>query len=606
MDPFERVKRAVRDVMAHSGRPASPSTTGTSGESALENGDFSGAESAFFDAISDLKGPKSDQKRYGKVLFLLATAQFKQEKYADAKTHAEAARPILAETRQPAELAECLNLLGAIAWEEQDAAKAAELFHEAVESSERVKPTNPLTTSNLLRRESEALRKKGDWEAAKAAAGRALNLIQDRYGKDDVNTAECLLELGQGELEGGDAAAAIQTLRRALDIFQLDRGRDSDREIKTLQCLAEACQKAGDLEQSVGFYERALKERERQLGGKAEDVASLLTNLGALLSVLGRHGPAIDFLQQAVVRLEGAKDQRLGSALDLLGNVYFQFGRFEDALSCVRRAQGVWEAIPEPNPAAIDANHTLLMDIAGYLPHQRRVALGLATEPQAAETAPAGKRKKAPAPWDVPDAESKKDPEPKSAKPRPAAPARPARRTTAPTPPPPIQPEVELPGGGFAPVFEPAGIPVMGSPMTGSPVMAPPGMAPPGMGATLVGPAGMGFPGMGGPVMGAVPAGMYAPAQGFAGQVPPGYVAYPMEAPPSAGGYGAPLTLVLPDGTVMGPGGVVVLGGAQAPAAFSTPPLTAATPVMAPPPPVGLNGWDELGFEFLGGSGRAA
>ncbi len=590
MDPFERVKRAVRDAMAHSGARAGAQTPEPTAEAAFERGDFAEAETLLAEAVEHLRARPSDRKRYAKSLLLLSCAQAKQEKYTEAKANAALARPLLADSKLPAELAECLNVLGLIAVEEDEVTSAVDLFREAVESAERVRPQNSLTTSNLLRRWSEALRKSRDFETAKSAASRALNLVQDRYGKDDVNTGECLLELGQCEREGGDPAGAILTLRRALDIFQLDRGRDTDHEIRTLQALADACQAAGDPEQAVGYYERALKERERQLGGKAEDIASLLTNLGGLLSLLGRHGPAIELLQQAVVRLEGSRDERLGSALDLLGNTYFQFGRFEDAVTCVRQARNIWESVPSRHEEALHANQSLLEDIAGYLPYQRRIALGLSTAATEAESAEAGKHQKAPAPWDNPEKAEQHGSAGNKANTQPRDPVS-------------VRPPSREPAGAQgheSPTFRP------------------------GMTEAVIG---------GGSYLAPLPPGMaYAPPE-FVTATEYGPVAWPAQRagttepmvpvsyayPGSQGGVagrtmpsGMTVSVVRPDGTVVESGAPqggpvhlqIVLGEGGLPAMIRTvgPELPGE-----PSPSIGLNGWDELGFEFLPGvAGKAA
>lgn len=642
MDPFERVKRAVRDAITHSGRNAA--TPGRTAEAAFEGGDFAEAERLFGETAVQLKGRNPERKRYAKALLMMAAAQWKQEKYAEAKANAGLARPVLADANQPADLADCLNLLGSVALEQGEAGQAVSLLEEAVETAGRIRPPNPLTVSNLLRRLSEALRRGGNPEKAKPAASRALNLVQDRYGKDDVNTGECLLELGQCEREGGDPAGAIQTLRRALDIFQQDRGRDSDQEIRTLQFLAEACQAAGDLEQAVGFYERALKARERQLGGEAEDVTSLLTSLGAVLSLMGRHGPAIETLQQAVVRLEGARDPRLGSALDLLGNVYFQFGRFEDAVTCVRRARSVLEAAPAANKRALDANQAMLADIAAYLPAQRRVALGLVAEDPSPEPAAAPARKKA-APWNEPEKAAAKEerPAPPPKPPRPAR--RPAPTPVAVTEAPPSETSAMLPPGttlvpagmfgaesgaagvqfpqgtvyavppGYVPVLDPGAAFPYGVP-GGGPVYGAPGIpaagGPPGVSLLLrhldgtlaeLGAQQLVSDANTMPSMGGGGAGMPFPA--YAGELD-GSPIYAVPGGQTGSGAGMSVALLRSDGTVVDPptqNGLplhlnIVLGEGGYPAGHV---LTAQVPEphAEPPVPPGLTGWDELGFELL-------
>src|ERR1017187_8371124 len=356
MDPFERVKRAVTGAMSLASRSGNANLASKRAETALERGDFGEAEDLLKTLVEDFKAQPSAKGRYAKALLMLASAQWRQQKAPEARENAEAARVLLTDPKQAPELAECLDLLGSIAIQEEDATGAVRFFGEAIEALEKTRRQDPAISAGLQRRYSAALRKQGDFERATQAIERAIRLTGQQYGQDDIRVAECLVELGQCESGRGKVEAAVEVLERALDIYQAKTGRDSDEVVATLRLLAGACQEGGDLERAVGYYERALQVRERQLGGKSGDFGSLLVDLGTLHSLLGRFGPAIETLQQAVIRLESARDERLGTALDTLGSTYFQFGRFEDAVQCVRRARKVWASAPANYEEELRAN----------------------------------------------------------------------------------------------------------------------------------------------------------------------------------------------------------------------------------------------------------
>lgn len=93
----------------------------------------------------------------------------------------------------------------------------------------------------------------------------------------------------------------------------------------------------------------------------------LLVSLADVHSTEGRSARALELLQQAVPRLEGARDERVASALNNLGVVYLQHGRYEDAISSLRKARKHWEKAPEKNREELEANSQLLEEMGNYL-----------------------------------------------------------------------------------------------------------------------------------------------------------------------------------------------------------------------------------------------
>ena len=84
MDPFERMKRAVRDAINLPGRPVNTAAAGDGGDAAFARGDFADAEALLSQTVAGLKARPGDKRRYAKALLMLATAEWKQEKPAEA------------------------------------------------------------------------------------------------------------------------------------------------------------------------------------------------------------------------------------------------------------------------------------------------------------------------------------------------------------------------------------------------------------------------------------------------------------------------------------------------------------------------------------------
>ncbi len=585
--------------MSLAGRSSSAAQASKRVDSAMERGQFGEAETLLRSLVVDYENQPSAKPRYAKALYMLASAQWRQQKQSEAQQNAEKARNVFSELKQFPEIAECLELLGSIAIHDNDATVAAERFSAALEALEKARRHDTPACANLKRRYSEALRKKGEFKLAKEAANEAVRIIEGQSGKTDVHVAEYLIEVARSEAALGDLDAAINILDRTLETYRNAIGPNSDEVVGVLRVLANVSQDCGDLERAVGYYEQALQVRERQLGQKGDDFGPLLVELGTVHSLLGRFGPAIETLQQAVMRLERDRDANLAVALDTLGSTYYQFGRFEDAVQCARRARQIWTTAPANYQQQLLANDELLRDVAEYLSEQQRSALGLDPSSLPPPGPATAVRKRPRAPWETPDG-----PQPERTK----APEQQVKQDSAPVPAPPSPPSFDpglgmpIPAGfgghesgmpylAFAPSAMPAPNQAPDTAMRSHPVSSPlfgfsPGL-PAGSGAQIM-PGGTLGHEFAFPVLPSVPQSFSAAPPLPAGNVQP------------AAHGGVTVQLVQPDGTpVTGHPGdnqplhlTVVLGETGAQRRHTT----AVAHETAPPV---LNGWEDLEFEFM-------
>jgi tetratricopeptide (TPR) repeat protein len=142
-----------------------------------------------------------------------------------------------------------------------------------------------------------------------------------------VPSAAAELEAAKQLLAGGQTEAAIERLRRALELDP--RHPEAARE------LAVAWHALGDADQAEHFARLAIEHDP----GSAE----LRLHLGNVLRGAGRHEEALDCCREAV-RLDPA----LARAHNNLGNAYRDLGRTEEAIAALREAiridPGLWEA----------------------------------------------------------------------------------------------------------------------------------------------------------------------------------------------------------------------------------------------------------------------
>ncbi|MFN3324007.1 MAG: tetratricopeptide repeat protein [Bryobacteraceae bacterium] len=374
MSGFEKFKLAARALRGaipalQTGRSVDPAAE--EARRLLQNGSFSEAEESLAEVIRELKSRSAIRSGHARILLALATAQWKQRKLDEALETAETARDLL-ENKESTDMAECLDLLAEVHLAREDAERAEQALAEALELTRDLKGKDRNRDRQgviqRMRRLATVQRERERLEEASRTLREAVELAEsDDNREEHESLAECLIELGQCESARGEHEAAIEALDRALDLLRNRFGPDSEDVARALQALATAHHAAGNLETAIRFYEEALRLRERQLGVNATDFASALMNLAAAHSMLGHYGPAMELFQQAVGKLEPQKDERLASALEGLGTVYYYSGRFDDALTCVRRARTIWDRSPERNRSSIQANEVLLGEMLEYL-----------------------------------------------------------------------------------------------------------------------------------------------------------------------------------------------------------------------------------------------
>jgi DNA-binding CsgD family transcriptional regulator len=293
----------------------------------------------------------------------------------------------------------------------QAPAVAAELLTQAVGSI----PAGSATHGRLAGRLADALYRTGDRAAAVQLAERALT-----YAADPDLIVDLHWTLAQCRMLAGSGAESLTTLDQALsspglsakhrarllvlaartyqflgDLEAADREAEgalaSAQEVDdawatgwALHVLALGALMRGDLADALPLYERGLAVTETDAG--LTDLGLLLQiNKAATLCNLNRY-------DEALTTAEGARqlaDQvgtvmRLAQAHNVLGNVYFEVGRWDDALS---ELSVVPMDLKEPGAACDDLGISALISFHRNEPATARIHLA-ATEPHARRLGP--------------------------------------------------------------------------------------------------------------------------------------------------------------------------------------------------------------------------
>jgi Tfp pilus assembly protein PilF len=142
----------------------------------------------------------------------------------------------------------------------------------------------------------------------------------------------------------------LNQMRSFIALLSADVDRELvDRAIPAALTLdpVEECTRAQRFDESLRHYQRALELWERAHGPSHPNVASGLTNVGAVLNELGRAVEAEAVLRRALDIVEarlGPKHQNTGIALYNLGAALHAQGRYQEALAFHRRALDALQA----------------------------------------------------------------------------------------------------------------------------------------------------------------------------------------------------------------------------------------------------------------------
>jgi tetratricopeptide (TPR) repeat protein len=366
MDPFRKMKMAVRNVVPGFNLfDSAPDPA--EGERLLALGNFAEAEQFFLRVLDQLGERGHRRLSHSKILFALANSRFHQKKYSSAKEAATATLEHLDAAKPTLELAETHDLLATIYGELKEPENAVPHLEQALDAQTRIKPADHGTIILRRRKLAVALEGIGKAEAAVEHLRDAASVALRECGPEHQLTGDCEADLGRCLCELKLYQEAVEHLQSAVTAHLITPGSESEEVAKDYQLLATAYQEIEDLETAVLYYEKALRLRERQLGGSSADYATLLMSFASAQSLRGSYGNAVELLQQAVGKFEGLRDDRLGPALESLGTVYVLSGRVDDGIRSLKRARKIWEAQPDQNQQRLLANTQLFETVSGYL-----------------------------------------------------------------------------------------------------------------------------------------------------------------------------------------------------------------------------------------------
>src|SRR5580658_5422527 len=207
------------------------------GERHLKAHNWTEAEKYLLQAVDE-----ADVQRHSvrKIHFrlLLAEAQRKQGKIAEAEQTVRAALEHTARISNPAGYVQCLDALAEVFHDAENYPAMEAALQRALSTEAAMPHPDPLRMARRVARLGTARHKSGRSEEAIPALEKAVKLHEGVYGEEHLETASLLSDLGEIHRAQGNHEEAQTYLKRALRTHERELGYDSPEAVRDLHHLA--------------------------------------------------------------------------------------------------------------------------------------------------------------------------------------------------------------------------------------------------------------------------------------------------------------------------------------------------------------------------------
>jgi CHAT domain-containing protein/tetratricopeptide (TPR) repeat protein len=253
-----------------------------------------------------------------------------------------------AEIRQAA----ALNAEGYELFKQKRYSEAVRAIQRSLEIQERLLDPNDLDLATNLANLGGLLAELGNYDPAEKLYKRALTIKEGRLGRDDPDVALIVDRLGQLHYDKGEFGKALPLYQRALTISA--NASDHVATARGLNNMGELYKALGDYERAEALHRQALDIREKKLGKDHDHVTHSLERLAELRRARGDYAGAEPLYKSVLERREkrGTGDTRLAQAINDLGILYHEVGRYTEAVALLERGVEIDKRTMDPSDPA--------------------------------------------------------------------------------------------------------------------------------------------------------------------------------------------------------------------------------------------------------------
>ena len=197
------------------------------------------------------------------------------------------------------DLAEALNDMGVLLWQQGDSAGAEKFYRESLAMNRKLLGDKHPEIANGLENVAMTVQDKGDLAGAEALYIQSLNMRRELLGPDHPEVGRTLLNLASLQYDRGETHEALANMREVLAIYRKAYPPDHPETARVLNVIGSWLTMSGqDLEADV-YLEEGLAMRRRLLNPQHPDVASSLIALAILRVDQKRYTEALEFARNA-------------------------------------------------------------------------------------------------------------------------------------------------------------------------------------------------------------------------------------------------------------------------------------------------------------------
>ena len=204
---------------------------------------------------------------------------------------------------------------------------------------------------------------RGDYEAAKAAHERAIEIKRELLGPEHPGVASSLDNYGITLATMGAFGEAKAAFEASLELTVAALGEDHPSVADALTRLGSVASELGDNEQARAYLERSLELTEANLGPQHSDVALVLVNLATAMLDDGAPKEALARAERAyglVSTDRGTPHPYRSSAAFVVGRAHAELGQPDKAVTAFEEAATLRRAtLPDEHPERITAEVAL-------------------------------------------------------------------------------------------------------------------------------------------------------------------------------------------------------------------------------------------------------
>jgi CHAT domain-containing protein/Tfp pilus assembly protein PilF len=252
------------------------------------------------------------------------------------------------DSERVADVADVMDLLVEVLSRQRraDATEAIDLARRVVRVREGRSASPDPALAKSLRNLANLLVDHQEFSEAMPLLGRALDILEQAYGADDLRVAPCHTDIAIAHSIRGSYEKAVSSYERALSIQEAAAQADELQLAKTLNGLGIVLYEIGDYVGSKARHQQALEIRERLLSPDHVKVAESLNNRAmVLVEMLDFHNALADFSRAVEIRQQvyGPRHRLVGRVLSNRSNVELQTGNPTRARETAEQALRIFE-----------------------------------------------------------------------------------------------------------------------------------------------------------------------------------------------------------------------------------------------------------------------